>query len=89
MAQNVLVVGELVNGALAATTRELLGLASRIAEGGSVGVALLGFKAATHILISKDTFLFSVEGQLFGGLFWANVYAYLARARVRAACVIE
>ena len=38
-----------------------------------VGVALLGFKAATHILISKDTFLFSVEGQLFGGLFWANV----------------
>jgi hypothetical protein len=54
-----------------------------------VGVALLGFKAATHILISKDTFLFSVEGQLFGGLFWANVYAYLARARVRAACVSE
>ncbi len=46
MAQNVLVVGELVNGALAATTRELLGLASRIAEGGSVGVALLGASAS-------------------------------------------
>ncbi len=42
MAQDVLVVGELADGALAATTAELLGLASRLADGGRVHVTLLG-----------------------------------------------
>jgi electron transfer flavoprotein alpha subunit len=42
MAQDLLVVGELVNGAPTPTTKELLGLASRLAEGGAVGVTVLG-----------------------------------------------
>jgi electron transfer flavoprotein alpha subunit len=42
MAQDVLVVGELANSALTSTTKELLGLASRLADGGAVGVTLLG-----------------------------------------------
>jgi electron transfer flavoprotein alpha subunit len=42
MAQDVLVVGELTDGALAATTIELLGLASRLADGGGVHATLLG-----------------------------------------------
>lgn len=42
MPQDVLVVGELTDGALAATTAELLGLASRLADGGGVHVTLLG-----------------------------------------------
>ncbi len=42
MAQDVLVIGELAGGSLAATTKELLGLATRLAEGGMVGVTLAG-----------------------------------------------
>ena len=42
MAQAVLVVAELIDGALAPTARELLGLAARVAEGGAVAVTLLG-----------------------------------------------
>lgn len=42
MAQDVLVVGELLDGALAPTAKELLGVAKRIAEGGAVAVTLLG-----------------------------------------------
>lgn len=42
MAQDVLVVGELAGAGLAATTAELLGLASRLADGGGVHVTLLG-----------------------------------------------
>ena len=40
MAQDVLVVGELLEGALAPTAKELLGVAKRIAEGGAVAVTL-------------------------------------------------
>jgi electron transfer flavoprotein alpha subunit len=65
MAQNVLVVGELVGGALAPTSRELLGAAQRIAEGGTVAISLLGSGAAaaasealssgaTRALVSAD-----------------------------------
>ena len=46
MAQAVLVVGELIDGALAPTARELLGLAARVAEGGAIGVTLLGSGAS-------------------------------------------
>ena len=42
MAQDVLVVGELADGALSSVTAELIGAATRIAEGGKVGVTLLG-----------------------------------------------
>src|SRR5262245_1623111 len=45
MAQDVLVVGELADGAPIATTLELLGLASRLADGGGVHVTLLGTNA--------------------------------------------
>jgi electron transfer flavoprotein alpha subunit len=47
MAQDVVVVGELANGGLTSTTRELLGLASRLGDGGAVGVSLLGTGART------------------------------------------
>ena len=46
MAQDVLVVGELLDGALAPTAKELLGVANRIAEGGAVAVTLLGTGAS-------------------------------------------
>ncbi len=36
-------------------------------------VALLGFKAATAIFISKDGLFFACEGTLFGGLLWSKV----------------
>ncbi|MSQ41535.1 MAG: electron transfer flavoprotein subunit alpha/FixB family protein [Dehalococcoidia bacterium] len=45
MAQDILVVGELADGALSATTVELLGAAVRLAEGGRVSVTLLGSAA--------------------------------------------
>lgn len=45
MAQDVLVVGELVDGALSSVTEELLGAATRIADGGKVSVTLLGSAA--------------------------------------------
>lgn len=65
MAQNVLVIGELVGGALAPTAKELLGAASRIAESGTVAIALLGTGSqaaaaeaftfgATQALVSGD-----------------------------------
>lgn len=46
MAQDVLVVGELADGQLSSVTEELLGAATRIAEGGKVSVTLLGSAAA-------------------------------------------
>ena len=42
MTQDILVIGEIEEGALSAVTGELLGAASRLAEGGSVAVTLLG-----------------------------------------------
>jgi electron transfer flavoprotein alpha subunit len=42
MAQDVLVVGELAGGAINMTTQELLGLATRLADGGKVSAVLLG-----------------------------------------------
>jgi len=65
VAQNVLVIGELLAGTLAPTSKELLGAASRLAEGGTVGVTLLGTGAqdaaneaftfgATQALVSSD-----------------------------------
>ncbi len=42
MAQDVLVVGELAEGALSFVTVELLGAATRVADGGKVSVTLLG-----------------------------------------------
>ena len=42
MARNILVVGELDEGALSSTTAELVGQASRLADGGQVSVTLLG-----------------------------------------------
>lgn len=42
MAQDVLVVGELADGQLSSVTEELLGAATRIADGGKVSVTLLG-----------------------------------------------
>ncbi len=46
MARNILVVGELVEGALSPTTAELLGQSTRLADGGSVAVSLLGSGAS-------------------------------------------
>jgi len=46
MAQDVLVVGEIADGALSFVTAELLGAATRIAEGGKVNVTLLGSAAS-------------------------------------------
>jgi electron transfer flavoprotein alpha subunit len=46
MARNVLVVGELADGAPSSTTVELLGAASRLAGGGAVSVTLLGSGAS-------------------------------------------
>ncbi len=46
MAQDVLVVGEFAEGALSPVTAELLGAATRIADGGQVSVTLLGAAAA-------------------------------------------
>ena len=65
MAQDVLVVGELLEGALAPTAKELLGVAKRIADGGAIAVTLLGTGAqgaaaeaftfgATKALVSGD-----------------------------------
>ncbi len=42
MAQDVLVVGELADGAITSTTAELIAGAAGLAEGGAVSVALLG-----------------------------------------------
>ena len=42
MAQDVLVVGELAEGSVSSTTVELLGQATRLAQGGKVSVTLLG-----------------------------------------------
>jgi electron transfer flavoprotein alpha subunit len=42
MARNILVVAELVEGALSPTTAELIGQGTRLADGGSVAVTLLG-----------------------------------------------
>jgi electron transfer flavoprotein alpha subunit len=47
MAQDVLVVGELAEGALSSVTAELLGAATRIADGGQVSVTLLGSAAGS------------------------------------------
>lgn len=46
MAQDILVIGELADGAIMATTAELLGGATRLAEGGGVSATLLGTGAA-------------------------------------------
>jgi electron transfer flavoprotein alpha subunit len=46
MARNILVVGELVDGALDSTTVELVGQANRLADGGEVSVTLLGTGAS-------------------------------------------
>ncbi len=46
MARNILVVGELDEGALSSTSTELIGQASRLADGGQVSVTLLGGGAA-------------------------------------------
>ncbi len=46
MAQDVLVVGELADGALSSVTAELIGAGTRIADGGKVSVTLLGSAAA-------------------------------------------
>jgi electron transfer flavoprotein alpha subunit len=46
MTRNILVVGELVEGALSPTTAELLGQSTRLADGGSVAVSLLGSSAS-------------------------------------------
>ncbi len=46
MARNVLVVGELDGGEINSTTAELLGAATRLADGGSVSVTLLGARAS-------------------------------------------
>lgn len=46
MARNVLVVGELIEGQPSSTTGELLGAASRLADGGVVSVTLLGSGAS-------------------------------------------
>ena len=46
MARNILVVGELVEGALSPTTAELLGQSTRLVDGGLVAVALLGSGAS-------------------------------------------
>lgn len=46
MARNVLVVGEFSEGELSTTTLELLGAASRLSDGGAVGVTLLGSGAS-------------------------------------------
>jgi electron transfer flavoprotein alpha subunit len=46
MARNVLVVGELADGAPSSTTVELVGAASRLAGGGAVSVTLLGTGAS-------------------------------------------
>ena len=45
MAQDILVIGEIEGGALNSVTAELLGAATRIADGGTVSVALLGATA--------------------------------------------
>ena len=42
MARNILVVGELADGALSPTSEELLGMGTRLADGGQVSVTLLG-----------------------------------------------
>jgi electron transfer flavoprotein alpha subunit len=47
MAQDILVVGELADGALSSVTGELLGAATRLAEGGKVNVTLLGSAASS------------------------------------------
>ena len=46
MARNILVVGELVEGALSPTTAELLGQSTRLVDGGSVAVSLMGSGAS-------------------------------------------
>ena len=46
MARNILVVGELVESALSPTTVELLGQSTRLVDGGSVAVTLLGSGAS-------------------------------------------
>jgi electron transfer flavoprotein alpha subunit len=46
MAQDVLVVGEIANGAITSTTAELLAAGKTLAEGGTVAVTLLGAGAA-------------------------------------------
>jgi len=46
MARNILVVGELDAGAVSSTTAELIGQATRLADGGQVSVTLLGSGAA-------------------------------------------
>src|SRR5690606_39118663 len=45
MAQDILVVGESADGALSPVTAELLGAATRLADGGTVSVTLLGSAA--------------------------------------------
>ncbi len=53
MAQDILVVGEIADGAPTAVTAELLGAASRLAEGGVVSVTLLGGGASD---VASQTF---------------------------------
>lgn len=64
MARNILVVGELVDGQPTSTTLEMLGGAAALAEGGTVGVTLLGAGAsaaaaacagATTAYVNDDT----------------------------------
>ena len=45
MAQDILVIGEIEGGAPSSVTAELLGAATRLADGGTVSVALLGAAA--------------------------------------------
>ena len=46
MAKNILVIGEHADSEITATTAELIGQSTRLAEGGLVSVALLGSSAA-------------------------------------------
>ena len=46
MARNILVVGELADGAIDTTTAELIGAATRLADGGQISVTLLGSGAS-------------------------------------------
>ena len=79
MAQNILVIGELDDGAASTTTLELLAGASSLSEGGSVGVTLLGAGAssaaascvgATVAYVNDDS-----EYDSFRGDQWLNAIA--------------
>lgn len=64
MAQDVLVVGEIADGALSSVTEELIGAATRIADGGKVSVTLLGSAAAG---LAGAAFAAGADRALVGG----------------------